>query len=332
MAVVTRGYEAVDSVFAAAGFVPGRLSLRGALDFISPLRLARVLNRMEAPVVIHVHNFKDAFTAVRARSLMAHPENARVVVTRHLVKPASTRAAERDVYRRADAIVFVSQTAYDAFMTTKPDCDPSRLSVIYNAVNVPADIAPEAVPQGEVRLVFMGRLVPEKGVETLLDAIALLRDIPGVKLHIAGSGAPSYFQSLRNRATTLGVADCVEWRGHMAGVWPLAASACVGVVPSVATEAFGLTAAEFMGCGVPVVASDRGGLAEVVTDGVDSLLVPAEQPAAFADAIRRLVTDRALRDRLGRAAAATVASRFNYSTFYNEIMAIYEGNDHTHTS
>ena len=90
VAVVSRGIGAVDAPFRAAGFTPGRLPLGGLFDFISPVRLARVLDRVEAPAVVHVHNFKDARTALRARRLMADGSKVRVVITRHLVRPAKT--------------------------------------------------------------------------------------------------------------------------------------------------------------------------------------------------------------------------------------------------
>lgn len=141
-AVITRnGYPAVDRPFADAGIAVGHLPLRGALDILSPLVLSRILDRLEGPVVVHVHNFKDALVALRARRLMKSDRRRglRVVCTRHLVRPAKTGPLDRGTYRDLDALIFVSDAARAAFMATAPadlNSDP-RICVIHNAIPLP---------------------------------------------------------------------------------------------------------------------------------------------------------------------------------------------------
>ena len=118
--VITRRCEAVDGSFTAAGLTPGHLPLGGMLDLFSPLQLARILNRIAGPVVVHCHNFKTARTAVWARRLAHKPGNVKIVVTRHLARPAGTGKADTDLYRALDAIIFVSETARKAFLSTNP--------------------------------------------------------------------------------------------------------------------------------------------------------------------------------------------------------------------
>lgn len=325
VAVVTRRCQAVDKSFEAAGFTPGHLPLRGAVDFFSPMMLARVLNRMDAPIVLHAHNFKDAYTAVRARSLMKDPGKARVVVTRHLVKAAKNSAMERDLYRRIDDIIFVSETARKAFEEGRPGCDESRFHTVFNSI-----IAPEPAPRhdtdGTVRLLFAGRISPEKGVGVLLEAMACLSDLP-LELTIAGVGPAGTVMPLMSLCHRLNLDDRVTWAGHIDDIFGAIARTDIGLVPSVCVESFSLTVLEFMSQGVPVVASGAGGPSEIITDGTDSLLVPPSDKQALADAIRRLAADAALRERMGRAAKATFDTRFAYNRFYNRIMAIYEGTD-----
>lgn len=326
VAVVTRRCPAVDKPFEEAGFTPGHLPLRGAIDFISPMMLARVLNRMDAPIVLHAHNFKDAYTAVRARSLMKDPSKARVAVTRHLVKAAKDSAMERDLYRRIDDIIFVSETARKAFESGRPGCDESRFHTVYNSI-----IAPQAAPRqhdgdNTVRLLFAGRISAEKGVDVLLEAMARLADLP-VKLTIAGVGNAKTVMPLMSLCHRLNLDERVTWAGHINDIFGAIAGSDIGVLPTRCIEAFGLTVLEFMSQGVPVVASAAGGPAEIITDGTDGLLVPPSDPAALARAIRRLVVDPALRARMAHAAKTTFDTRFAYDRFYNQIMAIYEGTD-----
>ncbi len=321
VAVITRGKQAVDARFAEAGFTPGKLPLHGRLDLISPLVLARVLNRIDGAIIVHAHNFKDADTAVRARRLMRDGSKVRVVVTRHLVKAASTGSYARDLYNSIDHIIFVSQAARNGFMSSAPKVDASRLHVVHNAVALPAAAVPSA--KGDtIKLCFAGRLDPEKGVDTLLKAFAATS---GTTLTIAGTGRARYVGELMQLTSRLGISDRVEYPGYLADVAPLYAASHIGVIPSVVAEAFPLTALEMMAHGLPVVASDAGGLRETVIDGVTGFLVPPGDEHALAARINELVTDPALRTRMAEAARQR-AAEFTYDRFYKAITDIYSGN------
>ncbi len=325
VAVVTRGKKSVDTRFAEAGFKPGRLPLRGSWDIISPIMLARVLNRTGAPVVVHAHNFKDADVALRARKLCRQPGDVRVVMTRHLVKAAKNDRLHNGIYNGLDRMIFVSDAAMREFLSTSPDIDRKKLQVVHNASVTDKGVTPTAKPDGELRLVFAGRISPEKGVEVLLHSLARLTDIPGLKLYIAGEGRGRDVLPLLNLARRLGVDSRVEWLGMLNDVAPLMASADIGVMPSVWKEPFGLVLTEFMSLGVPVVATAGGGPSEIIADGESGLLVPPSDPVALADAIRRLASDAALRKATGEKGRETVAEKFSYSRFYDQILDNYRG-------
>lgn len=324
VAVITRGSRDVDAPFAAAGFIPGHLPLRGALDFFSPIVLARVLNRMSAPIVIHVHNFKDAYTAVRARDLMAHRADARVVVTRHLVKAAKDSSMERQLYRSVDEMIFVSEAARQAFLSGRPGCDETKLHVVHNSIIPPGSVDRISSEDDKVRLLYIGRISPEKGVDVLVDAMTKLSDLP-VHLTVAGMGRGKDVLPLMRECRNSRIDDRVEWVGHIDNVYGAIAKADIGILPTRVPEAFGLSALEFISQGVPVVASASGGPLEIFTDGTDGFLVEPGNAAALAQAIRRLVTDAPLRDRMGRAARDTFDSKFGYTQFLKKIIEIYEG-------
>lgn len=326
VAVVSRGIEAVDAPFKAAGISVGRLPLRGAFDIVSPLRLAKVLNHMAAPIVVHVHNFKDATTALRARRLMRDPSKVRVVCTRHLVKAAKTTQSAQRLYSELDAIVFVSKAALDAFMSTHPAVDPGKLHVVHNAIQLPEDPLPEKVkktPGEPITLLYSGRISPEKGIEVLIDAMAKLPD--NITLEIAGTGTPRTVELLEQRCKSLGLSGRVKWLGHADDIFGVMARADIGIVPSVCVESFGLVVLEYMAMGVPVVASHAGGPAEIITDGANGILVPPGDAGALADAIATLAANPERRAALGEAGRRCVAEHFGYDQFYHRMKNIYEG-------
>ena len=132
-----------------------------------------------------------------------------------------------------------------------------------------------------------------KGLHVLVDALPRLRElVPDVHLDVVGGGDD--VEALQKRAADLGVADLVRWHGPV-GHADLPARyrrAGVTVLPSLTeSESFGMTLAEALACGCPVVGSDVGGIPFVVRDGVDGRLVPPGDPVALADALADTITD-----------------------------------------
>ena len=155
-------------------------------------------------------------------------------------------------------------------------------------------------------LLWVGRIAPIKGLDTLLDAVARLSAAgQGLRLLIVGGEAdePSngHEASLRQRIERLRLEDTVRFIGPQPqGVLPVYYVASdVTVLPSY-YESFGMVALEAMACGSPVIASRVGGLVTTVRDGVTGFLVPDSDVAALADRIGSLIADADLRWRVGR--------------------------------
>lgn len=166
--------------------------------------------------------------------------------------------------------------------------------VIYNGVAVPAEAAP-ALPEATVA--FIGRLEIEKGPDTLVAAaLRVLETHPESRFVIAGDGTLG--PALRQQALPGG--QSIQFLGWAEAAKVLAANQII-VAPS-RVEAQGLAVLEAMAAGRPVVASGVGGLAEMIKDGANGLLVTPDDPAALAAAITRLLDDQALRRKLGTAA------------------------------
>lgn len=157
------------------------------------------------------------------------------------------------------------------------------------------------------RLLFVGRLAPEKGCLVLIEAVAQLAD---VTLDIVGDG-PSR-AALRERAAALGIADRVVFHGYMdeTGVRRRLAEADVFVMASFA-EGVPVVLMEALAAGVPAVATRIAGIPELIEDGVTGFLVPPAEPNALAEVVRRLLEDPELRNRIATAGREKVEREFN---------------------
>jgi glycosyltransferase involved in cell wall biosynthesis len=213
----------------------------------------------------------------------------------------------RDVELRHAAHVF-TPSAYLRELALGWGVAPERVSVLPN----PAPVVGELGQRDELRrefglngatLAFAGRLTAQKSLERALEAVA---GADGVKLVIAGEGPER--EPLQTRAAELGIGDRVTFLGAQPRerIVELFHAADATILSS-SWENFPHTVVEALAVGTPVLAMQAGGVAEVVLDGVNGLLVAAGDTAALGEAVRRYFADDELRERLRGAAAASVA-------------------------
>jgi colanic acid/amylovoran biosynthesis glycosyltransferase len=157
------------------------------------------------------------------------------------------------------------------------------------------------------RLLFVGRLIPAKGLPFLLETVAMIDD---AILDIAGDGPQRRF--LETKAASLGIANRVRFLGYQSQVQvgELLRDADVFVMGSFA-EGLPVVLMEAMAAGVPVVATRIAGIPELVDDGQNGFLVPPGDPALTAAAVRQLLEDAELRNRFAIAGRAKVEREFD---------------------
>ncbi|WP_338817989.1 D-inositol-3-phosphate glycosyltransferase [Moorella thermoacetica] len=198
----------------------------------------------------------------------------------------------------------------------------SEITVIPNGVR---PIPPVPPCRDSQTILFVGRLVVEKGVQVLLAALARLKRLyPGARLIVAGAGP--YAGELQTMANNLGLADRVEFTGFVSEEVRnrLLARSRVAVFPSL-YEPFGIVALEAMAAGIPVIVSRTGGLAEVVEDNRTGLTF---NPGDVADLERRLVTifqNPDLAAELGRSGQARVYRDYTWEAVARQTLALYRG-------
>ena len=294
-----------------------RLDLSWAGDPRAFARLVRIVRRVR-PEILHTHLVHADFHGLAAGRLARVPV---LVSTKHGFNPFRSGrafgAADRAVARLADVHIAIS-AGLASYLGASEGFDPRSFEVVHYGIE--AGPPPPPLP-GAPRLAVVGRFVPIKGHDVLLRALARVRQqLPEVTLEIAGDGPLE--PELRATVSRLGLGERVSFLGRVAPPGPVFERAEVVVVPSFG-EGFGMVVLEAMERGRPVVASDVGGLPEIVADGRTGLLVPPGDPEAFAAAIVELAGDQARAADMGAAGRTRALAEFSQERCTDRIEAIY---------
>ena len=330
------------------GVPSGLQSANGALQAVGvDVEIAAALTDVD---LVHSHTWYANHAGHLAKLL----HGAAHVVTAHSLEPRRPWKAdqlgggyrlsswiERTAYSDADAVIAVSRGMRADVLDVYPDLDPAKVLVVGNGVDAQAYRPVEApdvvrsmgVDPDRPYALFVGRITRQKGLVHLLAAADQLPPEAGLVLC---AGAPD------TPAERAQVADAVaELQTRRSGVvWieemvprdqlvPLITGATVFVVPSV-YEPLGIVNLEAAACGTAVVASDVGGIPEVVDDGRTGLLVhyDAEDPAAFAAGLAarmsELLADPARAARMGAAGRERVLAEFGWPAIAQQTVQVYE--------
>ncbi len=225
---------------------------------------------------------------------------------------------QRLAYRAATKVVANSPAARQ--MLEAEGLATGSIAVIPNGVDPIFFASPERT--GPLRtIITVANLRPEKSHETLLAAaVGLIESHPSLRFQIVGDGPRRH--ELERIATTLGLGAHVEFLGHREDVPALLAAADAFVLPS-RTEAFPNSVIEAMAAGIPVVACAVGGLLDLVQDGRTGLLVPPDDSAALAAALRALADDPRRARAMGKAGRRLVQQRYSFDRMVGSFDDLY---------
>lgn len=292
-------------------------------DVLGLLELVRLMRR-ERPVLVHTNSSKAGVVGRVAAVLARVPVR---IFTAHGWAFAAASTTSSSLYLWADrlmrpltsAVICVSESERSAGIAART-CTADRTVVIHNAVDV--DGASVATPDGgpPMRVISVGRIAPPKDFLTLLRAIAKLKR-GSVELTLLGDGPDR--PAVEDEITSLGLAESVTLAGEVPDVPSRLAGADVFVLSS-SSEGFPISVLEAMAAGLPVVASDVGGVSEAVEDGVTGHLFAAGDVDALAAKLAALAADSARRRRLGESARSRAAADFSLPQWRDRHVRLYD--------
>ncbi len=312
------------------------LSPRGKWSLILAAQELSTLVRRERIDLVHAHLYFPSVIVAISRILRMH--GARCVVTFHnLAYSKGVNKAGLGLVLRRKLASYLYPRGFDGFIAVssavaghyRQHLGVEPISVLHN----PVPKALEQEPAGDdlqagasprlVSILVPGRLVHEKGHVDLLEAVSILRQ-EGRRFLVVLVGDGPLRDSLASAISEKDLAPFVTLAGRLSHPELLAAirDSDIVAVPS-RFEGFGLAALEGMALGKPVVATDAGGLPEVVEDGVTGWVVPARAPTALASALRKLMDDPALRHRMGLAGLARSRRQFALSAIVDRLRGMY---------
>ena len=337
-AIATVNGNPLEAEIRAAGVPTLNLGARNLRDVGAFLRLMRFIRENEIDVV-HAHLTYASIWG----SLLSRLTGVPLIASLH-VRVASTREQEKSESHRkrvdlrdrlmrfvlsrwASSVVMVSAALRDDYLEGG-GLDPSKLRVVHNGIEVDrfdrdrtetrARLAREFdLPGDTPLLVTVSVLRPGKGVEVLLAAMEQIR---GANLMIVGDG--SMREEWQRLARERGIADRVRWAGFRRDVPELLAGCDVMVHPSL-DDAFPTVLLEASAASLPIVASNLGGIPEIVIPGETGALVPKGDADALARAVNAMLGDRASMERMRVAARKRARELFSTEAWIERLKAVY---------
>ena len=283
-------------------------------------QLAGIFRRHPVDVMhVNLHGYELAGEACRSLGV---PTVGMFCVT---PEPESSWAREwlmKWTSRRYTCVAGKSHACMDAWRE-RCHIPDSRCRAIWNGVDLSRFACIERVPRASgapLRLLFVGRLHPMKGLDVLLDAIGRM-PTGTVQLSIAGEGGEK--SRLMELAQGLSVTESVRFLGHVDEVERLFADADCLVLPSVRLESFGQVLIEAMAAGLPLLTSDFGPFLEINVHGETGLVTPLGDAEALAAALQKLAHDPAMTHRMSQAASERARLHFSRERMIDETLQLY---------
>ena len=274
------------------------------------------------PDVLHVSGSQDHWTLALANRLAGRP--VCVVRTRHNTYRVKDSLPNRVLNLRWTDYQIVVCDVVRETLQQQPTFDGNRMGTIHNGVDADA-FRPDPAARAEARAEFgygdddlvcgiAARLVKAKGHVFLFKAAALLHEtLPHLRILVLGQG--DLEADLRRLAEETGIADIVHFAGFRDDMARCTQAFDIGIQPSIDCDTSSFSMKEQMAAEKPVVASDYGGLVEIITDGAEGFVAPTGTVEPLAEAIRTLAADAPLRKHMGRAGRERVLRDFTVQVF-----------------
>ncbi|MGD1867372.1 MAG: glycosyltransferase [Phormidesmis sp.] len=301
---------------------------------IQPFWQLRSLINQFTPDIVHAHlPPAELYTALALTGMRSIP----LVISKHNDEPfykiVGQQLIARQIAKRADHIIAISQSVKNNVCFRDLACSPSKVSTVYYGIDqqpyksVSAQSVQQlhqqwAIDEGTYLIGTVARLVPQKSLHTLLKGFQLYLQKTSVQTKLVIVGQGSLEAELKQQATALGIEQFVVWAGYHEDIPAVMTSLDLLALTS-EYEGFGHVLLEAMAAQKPVVASEVSAIPEVVKNGISGVLVPPQQPDQLAE-VFAFFEHVEKRDLFGKNGRQTVQQNFTLSAMIAKTQQAYE--------
>lgn len=296
------------------------LNPKGLLKFSSNLvKSSRRLKRMVSDdAIIYLNTLAVlpiAFLLKNKKYLHVHE----ILDNRSLIDKTLNRLS----LNKSDKVICVSDAVADNLREVANPQDKEKIVKVHNGI-LPVAESPKDLRDDndeKLKILLIGRIRPQiKGQGYVLDALGHLPSEVRNKLQVIFVGSPvpsmeSDLTQLQERIKSEGLENVVAIHGFTTDIASYYVDADICLVPSVRADPFPTTVLEGMSAGLPVIGTDIGGIPEMIEDGETGFTVPADRPDVFADRLERLISDEALRKKMGKKGLERFNQEFSLYSF-----------------
>ena len=285
------------------------------------LRLRRFVRDQKVRIVQTFFESSDIWAGTVTRLF----SDTRLIWSRRdlgILRARKHRTAYRALAGLPDAVFAVSDEVRNYCIQTDR-IRPQKVHTIYNGLDLPP-FAPMEKSMDRPLIVTVGNIRRVKGHDVLAQAAAIvLQSFPEARFSIAGEVLEQdYFGELQELIGKLGLSGKLHFPGNVTDLYSYLSAADIFVLPS-RSEGFSNALIEAMAAGLPAVATDVGGNAEAISEGVNGFLVPPEDPEQLAEAIMKLIANPQLAKNMGQSGRSTVLDRFSTESMMRKTVDVY---------
>ena len=306
-------------------------------DWQSARMLRRIIRQTEVDIV-HAHSFKAGYISILADTLPFRRRNYALVCTFHnqlhrydnVLKNFVTAAAASSIGKKVDHVVVISRALLNEAVQMMR-LPAEKVTCVYNGIN-PSEFAvlpppsqfrqEQGIPEDALLIGTVARLIPQKGIQYLIEAAAILRDrFPKVRYVITGDGPMR--QLLEQQVQEMGLAEIITFAGFRPKIDDFLAALDLFVLPTL-EEGLSIAIMEAMAAAKPVVASDVGGVPELISAENGALVRPGDAESLAEGIASLLSIDEAKRAAVGACGRRLIVERFTVGQMAQEHLRLYE--------
>lgn len=250
------------------------------------------------------------------------------VIYRHNVTPNGKDFYHRAIQQKADAFVCVSQLVYNLQKQTAFPKFADKFHLIYNGIDMARfhKRPRSSAPQNPVKIGYAGRMVENKGILVLLQAVKMLNQEQHLPCHLylAASSQTAFTQKCQDFVEKNGLSEFYHLLNDVKDMGQFYDEIDFFVLPTLARESFGLVLCEAMYSGVPTISTNNGAQGEIIENGMSGVLVSPNDAAAIAQNIKNLVADPAKYQQISLAGNKRVEEKFTLTVMTDKLNNLFE--------